>query len=448
MKNHYCPCLLFFIAILLFPVALFAQTGTDTLNKVLTLRQCVAYALKNQPVVRQAAIDEAINEKNISISLSDWLPQVTSSGLYNYYFKGSPVNPATSGGTTATTQSNINNFSSLGLQANQVIYNNDVLQAAKAAKYSRLYYKQNTASSQINVVSDVSKAFFDVLLSEKQLDILKEDIVRLQRSLKDAYTRYQAGVVDKTDYKQATISLNNSLAGRKQTEEAIKSKIAYLKQIMGLGTEQNFTLSYDSSKYESEASIDTNQQLDINKRIEYQQLQTQKNLQNVNVNYYKYGFLPSLSATGAYNLVYLSHGFSNLYSNSFPNGYVGLTLDLPIFQGGKRLKNLSKARLEVDRADLDIVNAKNTINTEYVQALAGYKSNYANYDVLKQNVGLAKDVYNVVSLQYREGIKTYLDVIVAQSDLRTAELNYYNALFQLLSSKIDLEKALGILNVQ
>ena len=448
MKNHYCPCLLFFIAILLFPVALFAQTGTDTLNKVLTLRQCVAYALKNQPVVRQAAIDEAINEKNISISLSDWLPQVTSSGLYNYYFKGSPVNPATSGGTTTTTQSNINNFSSLGLQANQVIYNNDVLQAAKAAKYSRLYYKQGTASSQINVVSDVSKAFFDVLLSEKQLDILKEDIVRLQRSLKDAYTRYQAGVVDKTDYKQATISLNNSLASRKQTEEAIKSKIAYLKQIMGLGTEQNFTLSYDSSKYESEASIDTNQQLDINKRIEYQQLQTQKNLQNVNVNYYKYGFLPSLSATGAYNLVYLSHGFSNLYSNSFPNGYVGLTLDLPIFQGGKRLKNLSKARLEVDRADLDIVNAKNTINTEYVQALAGYKSNYANYDVLKQNVGLAKDVYNVVSLQYREGIKTYLDVIVAQSDLRTAELNYYNALFQLLSSKIDLEKALGILNVQ
>jgi len=447
MKSKYYPFLLFLSAILLVPAGLRAQASADTAARVLTLRQCVEYALKNQPVVRQAAIDEAINEKNIGISLSDWLPQVTSSGLYNYYFKGSPVSPANSGGTTAT-QSNINNFSSLGLQANQVIYNNDVLQAAKAAKYSRLYYKQNTTSSQINVVSDVSKAFFDVLLSEKQLDILKEDIVRLQRSLKDAYTRYQAGVVDKTDYKQATISLNNSLASRKQTEEAIKSKMAYLKQIMGLDAQQGFSLSYDSTRYEAEAIIDTNQQLDINKRIEYQQLQTQKNLQNVNISYYKYGFLPSVSATGAYNLVYLSHGFSNLYNNAFPNGYVGLTLDLPIFQGGKRLKNLSKARLEADRVDLDIVNAKNTINTEYVQALAGYKSNYANYDVLKQNVSLAKDVYNVVSLQYREGIKTYLDVIVAQSDLRTAELNYYNALFQLLSSKIDLEKALGTLTVQ
>jgi len=356
MKNK-CRLLLTLFSILYASATLLAQTAADTSNKVLTLKQCVEFALKNQPVVRQAAIDEAINEKNISVSLSAWLPQVTSSGVYDYYFKGSPVTSGGTGGSTATTtQSNINNLSTLGLQANQVIYNNDVLQAAKAAKYSRQYYKQNTASSQINVVSDVSKAFFDVLLSKRQLEILNEDIVRLQRSLKDAYTRYQAGVVDKTDYKQATISLNNSLASRKQTEEAIKSKIAYLKQIMGLGAEQNFTLSYDSSKYESEASIDTNQRLDANNRIEYQLLQTQKNLQNVNVNYYKWGFLPSLKATGAYNLVYLSHGFSNLYNNSFPNGYVGLTLDLPIFEGGKRLHNLSKARLEVDRADLDIVN--------------------------------------------------------------------------------------------
>ncbi|MFI5161982.1 MAG: TolC family protein [Sphingobacteriales bacterium] len=442
--------ILFFISFL--PVTLFAQNAADTSNKTLTLKQCVEFALHNQPVVRQAAIDEAINEKNINISLSAWLPQVSSSGLYDYYFKGSPITSPGAGSSStsspATTQSNINNLSTLGLQANQVIYNNDVLQAAKAAKYSRQYYKQNTSSSQINVVSDVSKAFFDVLLSEKQLDILNEDITRLKRSLKDAYTQYQAGTVDKTDYKQATISLNNSIATRKQTEEAIKSKIAYLKQIMGFGADNKFTLVYDSSRYESEANIDTNQQLNVNNRIEYQLLQTQKSLQNVNVNYYRWGFLPSISATGAYNFVYLGNSFGNLYNNTYPNGYLGLTLNLPIFQGGKRLQNLSKARLEVDRADLDIVNSKNTINTEYVQALAGYKSNYAAYQLLKQNVTLAGEVYHVVSLQYREGIKTYLDVIVAQSDLRTAELNYYNALFQLLSSKIDLQKALGILTVQ
>src|SRR6185312_10593366 len=232
--------------IFILPSVVFAQPGTDT---VVSLKQCIEFALRNQPAVRQASIDQQINERDIRIGLSAWLPQVNSSGQYQYYFKGSPV---ANTGSAALPATNLNQFSSLGLQASQVIYNNDVLQAAHAAKYSRQYYKENILSSQINVVSDVSKAFFDVLLSQKQLDILNEDIVRLQRSLKDAYSRYQAGASDKTDYKQATISLNNSIAARKQTQEAIKSKTAYLKQIMGLGAEAQVNLAYDSSRYESE----------------------------------------------------------------------------------------------------------------------------------------------------------------------------------------------------
>jgi outer membrane protein len=421
----------------------FAQASADTLVGNLTLKQCIVYALRNQPSVKQSAIDEEINERNIRIGLSSWLPQINSSGFYDHYFKGSPV-----ASTTPGTVSPIDEYSSIGLQASQVIYNNDVLLAAKTANYSRLYYKQNTLSSQINVVSDVSKAFFDVLLSQKQLNIINEDIVRLQRSLKDAHSRYDAGVSDKIDYKQATISLNNSIANRKQVEEAIHSKIAYLKQIMGLNAGSQVVLAYDSERYEKEVYIDTNQQLNYTHRIEYQLLQTQKNLTGLNVDYYRWGFLPSISAVGSYNYAYLSSKFSNLYSQSYPSAYAGLTLNIPIFQGTKRLQNLSKSRLQVQRTDLEIINSQNTINTEYVQALAGYKSNFTNWQLLKQNVDLAKDVYKVVSLQYREGVKVYLDVIIAQSDLRTAELNYYNALFQLLSSKIDLEKALGTLNVQ
>src|SRR6202035_3026816 len=116
--------------------------------------------------------------------------------FYEHYFKGSPF-----ASTTPGVVSPIDEYSTLGLQASQVIYNNEVMLAAKTANYSRQYYKQNMVSSQINVVSDVSKAFFDVLLSQKQLSIINEDIVRLKRSLKDAYSQYQAGVVDKTDYK-------------------------------------------------------------------------------------------------------------------------------------------------------------------------------------------------------------------------------------------------------
>ncbi len=427
----------------------FAQTAVvnDTISGAITLKQAVEYALRNQPAVRQASIDEQINERDIRIGLSGWLPQLNSSGLYNYYFKGQPQ-AGSSGANIPSNAGSIRNLSTIGLTASQAIYNADVLLAAKASKYSREYYKENTISSQISVVSDVSKAFFDVLLSQKQLDITNEDITRLQRSLKDATNRYQAGVSDKTDYKQATIALNNSVATRKATEESIKSKTAYLKQIMGVGGNKPIALAYDSTRYEQEAAIDTNQTLDVNNRIEYRLLQSNKALKSLNINYYLYGYLPSVSAVGSYNYAYFAHDFDNLYKNAYPTGYVGLTLNIPIFQGTKRLQNLAKARLQVERADLDIINTTNTINTEYVQALAGYKSNYTSYKLVRENVDLAKDVYKVVSLQYREGVKTYLDVIVAQSDLRTAELNYYNALFQLLASRIDLQKALGTLPVQ
>ncbi|MDB5129958.1 TolC family protein [Mucilaginibacter sp.] len=445
-KLHY----LFISNILLFsPVALFAQTTADTTTSVVNLKQSIDFALRNQPQLKQANIDEQINERDIKISLSAWLPQIGTTGQYQHYFQR-PAQVAAGGTGTGTggSQQNLaiaHNVSTLGVQASQVLYNNDVLQASRASKYSRQYYKQNTESSKIDVVTDVSKAFYDVLLSQRQLDIIKEDIVRLRRSLKDAYSRYQAGVVDKTDYKQATIALNNSLASQKQTQEAIKSKTALLKQIMGFNPDKALVLSYDSARLQGEAVIDTNQILNYTNRIEYRLLQTQKNLLNLNVSYYRWNYLPSLSAVGGYSLAYFNDSFSKMYNTSYPTSFAGLSLSIPIFTGGKRLQNLAKARLQVERTDLDLENSRNAINTEYAQALANYKSNYNNWVILNDNVALAKDVYKVVDLQYREGIKTYLDVIVSQADLRTAELNYYNALFQLLSSKIDLQRALGTL---
>src|ERR1700742_3978051 len=107
------------------PEVLFAQAAKDT---VVTLKQCIGFALKNQPAVRQSFIDEQINERDIRIGLSAWLPQVSSADEYQHYFQGSvplTVNPATlpDGGA------NLDESSSLGLQASQVIYNNDVLEA-------------------------------------------------------------------------------------------------------------------------------------------------------------------------------------------------------------------------------------------------------------------------------------------------------------------------------
>ncbi|HLX93246.1 MAG TPA: TolC family protein, partial [Puia sp.] len=71
-----------------------------------------------------------------------------------------------------------------------------------------------------------------------------------------------------------------------------------------------------------------------------------------------------------------------------------------------------------------------------------------DYNILKENLGLAREVYNTVELQYRSGVKAYLDVITAETNLRVTQVNYINALFQLLSSKIDVQKSLGTITYQ
>jgi outer membrane protein len=103
-------------------------------------------------------------------------------------------------------------------------------------------------------------------------------------------------------------------------------------------------------------------------------------------------------------------------------------------------------KLNLDRIDWDITNLEKTVNSQYNQALSAYKANLVTYLTLKENMALAKEVYDVIQLQYKSGVKTYLEVITAETDLRTARINYFNSLYGVLASKVDLQKALGEIN--
>jgi len=430
--------LLLSIGFFSFLVTSYSQTAHDSTLQNATLQNCVQYALKHYPLIQQALLDEQITEHEIKSKLADWFPQISLSANYQNYFQ---LPSAAFAGSVV--KSGTYNNSAISLSGTQNIFNRDALLASKSANDVRKQIKQTTISDKIDLAVNVSKAFYDVLLTQKQIDLLDEDIVRLERSLKDSYNQYTDGIVDKTDYKRATISLNNSKAQKKIYTELLKSNLANLKLQMGYPAGGDLELQYDSAQMEKEALIDTSQTVNYDNRIEYQLLLTQKRLQQANLQYNKWSYLPAISAFGSYNPTFFSSQFSNLYSQSFPYSYAGLQLSLPIFQGTKRIQNIRVAELQVSRVDWDIESAKNNINAQFAQALATYKGYLNDYFALKENVELAKDVYNTLELQYRSGVKTYLDVITAETDLRNAQSNYTNALYQVLSSKLDVQKALG-----
>src|SRR5690606_29865668 len=136
-----------------------------------------------------------------------------------------------------------------------------------------------------------------------------------------------------------------------------------------------------------------------------------------------------------------------LYKQSFPSSVVGLRLSIPIFSGTKRIQEIKKSQLLEERIELDIEDTKNQINSQYELAMASYKANLNDWKVANQNVKLSEVVYNTIKLQYDEGIKTYLDLMTSETALRTAQLNYLNTLYSLLSSKLDVQQALGTVSL-
>ena len=430
--------------ILFFPVLILLGSASAQVkdgSSAKSLEDCIKYALENQTNIRQSFIDQQITDREIKSQLSEWYPQINFSGNYQQNFQrqtsifNGQANP-------------IGTFNSSGgyFNLNQNIFNRDVIIAQQSSNDIRLYTKQNTVNTQIAVVADVSKAFYDLLLSKEQINLLDTDIVLLERSLKDAYNQYKGGIVDKTDYQRATITLNNAKAQRKTAGETLKIRTAYLKLYMSYPTDAPLEIYFDSAKLKAEvASFDTLQQVEVNNRIEYQQLITQKRLEEYNLKYYKWGFLPTVSAFGAYNLNYYNNEFSKLYSQNYPNSYAGLSVSIPLFTGTKRLQQVKIAQLQLERLNYNFTSLQDSIRTQYIEALSSYKANLNNYYEQKENLDLARQVYNIIQLQYRSGIKTYLDVVVANNDLFTAQVNYTNAIFLVLSNKIDVERALGTL---
>lgn len=428
---------------LVVPQASKGQVQPDSTLQNATLEQCINYALKNQPEVKQSLIDQEISERDIHSALSGWLPQISASGTYNYNIKRQSIVFGDQVITTGQKHTSV-----LGAEATQQILNAGLIQASRTARWYRLQSSQYTDISKINTVVDVSKAFYDILTSQEQLGITNENIARLEKQLKDAYAQYQGGLVDKTDYKRAQISLSNSYADKKRITELLKSKYAYLKQLMGYPPEKELGLTFNNNSMESAILLDTTQQLNYTNRIEYKLLQTQRQLQAINTSYNKLSFLPTLSGFINYNFNYFNSKLDNLYNKSFPNSATGLSLSLPIFTGTRRIQEIRKSQLQERRIDLDLENTRNQIYTQYQTALASYKANLNDWKTAKENVDLSRDVYNTIKLQYNEGIKTYLELMTAETDLRTSQVNYLNALYSVLSSKLDVQQALGTITFQ
>ncbi len=391
----------------------------------------------------------SIAKETNAVNLSGFFPQVSFEGTFTHYIQlPTSFFSDTSGSSTAPVRQRLGVVNTLTpeVYVSQAIFSPSLIYALRSAP---LYVKQSnqiTDSTKINVVATITKAFYNLLLTLEQINVLKEDTLMLRQSVEDTYHQYVGGIVDETDNDQATITLNNSIAELKQANNNVVPQYATLKQLMGFEPEKQFNVSFDTLEMMNDIYFDTTQELQFDKRIELQLINTSRELQHQTTRYYQYSFLPTVSAFYDKTFEFENNTFGKLFSNSYPNSLIGLSFDMPIFTGFARIHNLQRSKLQERVIDWDETEEKSQIYTEYTTALANYKSDLYDLKTLQANVALAGKVNFIVNLQYKQGLVAYLNLITAQTNLITAQINYTNALFQVLSSKIDLQKAMGMIS--
>jgi outer membrane protein TolC len=421
-----------------------AQDQQPVVLKDASLEQLIEYALNNQPAYQQAQLDQRIVDKQVAGRLADWYPQINFLANYQHNFKIQQiVSPSAPGGVLRL---GVNNTSSVQLNASQNLFNRDVVLASQTASNVRLQSEHAASRSKLDLQVNTTKAFYDVLRTMQQIRIGEEDIIRLKRSLKDAESRYNAGISDKTDFKRATILLSNATAVLESNREALKYRTEALKAQIGYPPDQKLTIRYDSMQMENDVALDTLDAVNYNSNVDYRVLYITRELQRANVQYNKMAYIPTLSLFGSYIINFQNNDFGELYNAKYPYVYAGATLSMPIFQGFKRNLRVQEQKFTLSRVDWELKKLKSNLDTEYTRSLAAYRSALATYEALKQNVELAKEVYDVIQLQYANGVRAYLDVTVAETDLQTARINYFNALYSVLASKMDVLRAKGETN--
>lgn len=416
-----------------------------------SVKDAVDYALTHQYAVKTARLKELLTiAQNKEVS-GRALPQVSAAGLYQdnpiiqkQLIDASNFDPNVPKGTLVPFAFGLKYNASGDVNITQALFDPSVLVALQARETLEEIARKGIAKSEIDVKADVYKAYYDVVASDKALGILNENISRTRKTLEETREIYNNGLVEKLDVDRLVVQLNNALAEQVRIQNLRELGIATLKFRIGLPVQQRLELTDSLGNDALKAEIQDQGQFNYNNRIEYQLLQSQKKANEFNLKRYRMEALPTLNAFGKGGASRQTNSF-DFFQSQMWYGYVswGLNLNIPIFSGMQRRRRVDQAMINLKQSDLDIENIRNTIDLDQVNSATNLRNNIKTLESQEENMQLAKEVYETTMIKYREGVGTSLEVITAESQLLTAQNNYFSAMYNVIVARVDYMKAYG-----
>ncbi len=436
--------------LILASVLLTTGTEAQTLNSF-SVHQAVDYAMKNATAVKNALIDIQVQKEVNREITSAAYPQLNASGALNEYLNiPTSLLPAEiAGGTPGTylpvkfgTKYNATG----GFDVSQILFDGQVfvgLQARSAAIAAAEKVKDVT-TEMINV--NVQKVYYQLVVGRQQLTTIDANIDRFQKLYNDTKAMFDQGFMERLDVDKVSVQLNNLQTEKIKQQTRLDAGFAGLKFLMNMPQKDSLQLT-DSLTVDQVKDNVLNNQYNYPDRKEYQLLEITRKLRTYNVKRYKLSYLPTLSAFGNYskNAQRTKFDFFKGGNNRqwFTTSLIGLKLNVPIFDGFARRARVNQAKLALQKTDNDIEQLKQSIDNDVMQANLSISASFITLDNQRRNMELAEKVYNTTKIKYDQGLGSNQEIYNAQAELKTAQNNYYSALYDAVIAKIDFLKAIG-----
>jgi len=410
------------------------------------LKDCIDYGLKNFGSVRLAQYQVETADQQARQALGQYLPQVSATGttINNVKLQQSVVPAGVFGPEPRVFIIGQKYQTNLTAQASQTLFDKSLLLGIKANKPNQQLAALNTRQTQEDVIYNITSNYYQVFVAQQQIALLRDNLERTQQVLNILKLQRDNGVIQPVDYTRTEVSYNSTQSQLTLAENDLNLALNRLKYQMGMPQEQNLVLS-DSTLLTQLPTIDQGQ-FDASRLVSFQQAETNLALQSLQYQRIKAGYLPTLSLTANYGTVNLgAQTLDRIFSNFVGFGSFGLRLNIPIFDGFQRDAQLKQQRLTLltqeEQQKLNVSAYRLQFNNAQSQIQRAQVS-LQNDD---RNVKLAQEVYNITTLQYKQGTKLLTDLINADNSYREARTNYINSLINLYQARLDLEQSQGSL---
>ena len=435
-----------------------------------SIKQAVDYALKNATQVKNALLDIKVQEQVNRQITSAAYPQVNASAGFTHFpniaVQSLPnfIGPATyqvlvdeavkngSGNTITFPAGGFGNIqaqfgvpwvANAGVDVSQLLFDGQVFVGLMARGVVLDYYKKITEVTQEQIKANVMKIYYQLVVGKNQLASLDANIERFEKLLKDTKEIYKNGFAEKLDVDKVTVQLNNIKTEKEKIVNALSAGNSGLKFLLGMPQKETLVLADTLTETVLKDNI-LNGSYDYKDRKEFQLLSVAEKLGGYNIRRYKLSKLPTVAAFGSYSKNAQRSKF-NFFNNDqwFTTSVIGVKISVPLFDGFKKNALIQQSRYELQKTQNNIEQLKQNIDYDVEQSRIKMTSALLTMDNQKQNITLAENVYNTTKKKYEQGLGSNQEIYNAQTELKVAQTNYYSALYDAISAKIDWLKAAG-----